>query len=84
MEQVCMLTTVDNPYSPFDDFTSWLLFDSENEHNTCGILSRTLDLTGGLTDDMSDKEKDDAIENAIDTIIANDFLDIFKKVTQKK
>ena len=23
----CMLTTVDNPYNPFEQFTSWFLFD---------------------------------------------------------
>ena len=24
------LTTVDNPYDPFEQFTSWFLFDEEN------------------------------------------------------
>ena len=28
-----MLTTVDNPYNPFDQFNHWLLFDTENGYN---------------------------------------------------
>ena len=29
MASKCMLTTVDNPFDPFEQFTSWLLFDEE-------------------------------------------------------
>ena len=25
----CMLTTIDNPFDPFEQFTSWMLFDKE-------------------------------------------------------
>ena len=27
MAKKCMLTTIDNPFDPFEQFTSWLLFD---------------------------------------------------------
>jgi len=29
MASKCMLTTFDNPYNPFDEFTSWFMFDEE-------------------------------------------------------
>lgn len=75
----CMLTTIDNPFDPFEQFTLWLLFDNEKGYNSCGYLARI----AKLTDDMSSKEIDDEVERAIDEIIENDFLGIRKKVTRR-
>lgn len=74
------LTTFDNPFDPFDDFTQWLLFDNEKGYNTCGHLARLL---ADLPDDLSEVEEEQEKEKAIDTIIANDFLNIYKKVERK-
>ena len=71
-----MLTTFDNPFDPFEQFTSWFLFDVEKGYNTCSYLARIV----RLSDDMSDKEVDDEIERAIDEIIKYDFLNIYKKI----
>lgn len=75
----CMLTTIDNPFDPFEQFTSWLLFDNEKGYNSCGYLARI----AKLSDDMSQKEIDDEVERAIDEIIENDFLCIRKKVKRE-
>lgn len=75
------LTTFDNPFDPFDDFTQWLLFDNEKGYNTCGYLARLL---ANLPDDLSEVEEEQEKEKAIDTIIANDFLNIYKKVERKR
>lgn len=75
----CMLSTIDNPFDPFEQFTSWLLFDNEKGYNSCGYLARV----AKLSDDMSTKEVDEEIERAIDEIILNDFLGIRTKVTRK-
>jgi hypothetical protein len=73
-----MLTTVDNPFDPFDQFDQWFLYDEEKGYHTCAYLGRVLQ----ISDDMSDEEELLAMEEAIDEIIANDFLGIYKKVKQ--
>lgn len=79
MEQKVMLTTIDNPFNPFEQFTSWLLFDKEKGYNTCEYLARI----AKTSDQLSDKENDEEIEKAIDEIIKYDFLNIYKKIKKE-
>ena len=76
MENNCMLTTFDNPFDPFEQFTSWFMFDVEKGYNSCSYLARI----AKLTDDMTDQEVSDEIERAIDEIIQYDCANIYKKV----
>ena len=69
------LTTFDNPYDPFDQFELWLLFDKEQGYNTCEYLARV----AKLSENMSENEKEEEINRAMDQIIKNDFLNIYKK-----
>ena len=78
MTNDCMLTTIDNPFNPFEDFTSWFLFDIEHRYNTFSRLARI----AKLSDDFTQKEIDEENERAIDEIIKYDFLDIYKKITR--
>ena len=80
MAKECMLTTFDNPYNPFDDFTLWLLYDKEHGYNTCERLARI----ARLSDDMSQDEIDAETDRAMDEIIFHDPLNIFKKVWQEQ
>lgn len=72
----CMLTTVDNPYDPFEQFDEWFLYDVEKGYNTCGYLSRI----ARTSDAMTDEENNAEIERAIDEIVKYDFRNIYKKV----
>ena len=72
----CRLTTFDNSYNPFTDFTSWYLFDCEKGYNTCSKIARLLK----VSDDMSSVEVEKETERVIDEIIKYDFLHIYKKV----
>ena len=74
----CMITTHDNPFDPFDQFTSWFLFDVEKGYNTCSYLARI----ANISNDLSQTEIDEEVERAIDEIIEYDFLNIYKKVTR--
>jgi hypothetical protein len=79
METEVMLTTFDNPFDPFDEFVQWFLFDVEKGYNTCSKLARIAKSFEG----MSTIEEKIETERAIDEIIDNDFLNIYKKVTRE-
>ena len=79
MSNICAITTIDNPYDPFEQFTQWFLFDVEKGYNTCGYLGRIARTSDQLTDDENNQE----IERAIDEIIKHDVLNIYKKVKLK-
>lgn len=70
------LTTVDNPYNPFEQFDSWFLFDEEKNYHTCSYLGRIVK----ITPDMSDEAYNEEVERAIDEIIKNDFTNLYRKV----
>lgn len=72
----CAITTIDNPYDPFDQFDSWFMFDVDNGYNSCGLLDRI----AMTSDQLTDEENDQEIERAIDEIIKYDPLNIYKKV----
>ena len=77
--QKCMLTTFDNPYDPFEQFTSWFLFDVEKGYDSCAYLGRI----ARTSDQLSEEENDLEVERAIDEIIKYDFRNIYKKVTRQ-
>ena len=79
MASKCMLTTFDNPYNPFDEFTSLFMFDEEKGYHSCAYLGRI----AKTSEELSDEENAQEIERAIDEIIKYDFQNIYKKVKQK-
>lgn len=79
MSNECMLTTFDNPFDPFEQFTSWFMFDVEKGYNTCSYLARIAQ----IPEDSTQKEADEEVERAIDEIIKYDFMNIYKKVKRK-
>lgn len=78
MSNKSMLTTTDNPYDPFEQFTSWLMYDDEHGYGTCSYLGRIARTSYQLTDEENNAE----VERAIDEIIKYDFMNIYKKVTK--
>ena len=80
MSKECMLTTIDNPFDPFEQFALWDLYDHEKGYDTKERLARFIH----LSDDMTQKEEDEEIERAVDEFIKYDFLNIYKKVTKNE
>jgi hypothetical protein len=73
-----MLTTVDNPYDPFTQFDEWHSFDTHAGYYTSALLARV----AITSDELSDVDQDLAIEMAIDEIVSENVLGIFKKVSR--
>ena len=78
MAREVMLTTFDNPYDPFDEFIPWWMFDIEKGYNTCSLLARI----AKYSEEFSTIEDKRETERAIDAIIDNDFLNIYKKLVR--
>lgn len=73
---MAMITTIDNPYNPFDDFDLWFLYDAQKGYNTCDYLSRI----ARTSESLSEEDNNQIINDAIDEIIKYDFMNIYKKV----
>ena len=76
MSRKCMLTTIDNPFDPIEQFTSWFMFDNEKGYNSCSYLSRI----ARTSDELSDEENNEEIERASDEIIKYDLNNVYKKI----
>lgn len=74
-----MLTTIDNPFNPFDDFTSWFMYDVEKGYNSCSYVARI----AKTSEQFTEKENNEEIERAIDEIIEHDFMNMYVKVTRE-
>ena len=70
-----MLTTIDNPYNPFDEFDQWFMFDNDHGYGSCQYLARI----ARPSDALSEKENDEEVERAIDEIVRLDPFNIYMK-----
>ena len=75
------LTTIDNPYDPIDDFDRWFSTDLQlslinHRRDTCSMLA----LFAPTSENLSSSENFNLIDSAIDEIISNDPIHIYKKV----
>ena len=71
-----MLSTIDNPHSPFDDFPAWFAYDTSSGYHSSQFLAR-IARTGYQ---QSDADYNQAIEEAVDEIVKENVLGIFIKV----
>lgn len=76
MNGPCALTTFDNPFDPFEQFSDWFRFDVDKGYNSCAYLARI----AKTSEQFSDEENNCEIERAIDEIIKYDFMNVYKKV----
>ena len=71
-----MLTTIDNPFNPYTHFDEWFAFDVRNGYNTSSYLARIV----RTSDELSEADQEVARRNAIDEIVKQNVLGIYKKI----
>lgn len=71
-----MLTTTDNPYDPRSDYALWLDWDHEQGYFTQEYLARIANVSA----DMNEYEAEPLLEIAMESILENDTLGIYKLV----
>lgn len=74
-----MLTTIDNPFSPFDEFEAWFAYDVRSGYHTPSYLARVL----VSSDELSQSEQQRDMDKAIDLIVKENPLGIYKKVSRE-
>ena len=67
-----MLSTIDNPYSPFTDWIPWLMEDLRLGHDTVGLLARMANASGTIDDE--------AEVTAMREIVTNNFSGLHRVV----
>lgn len=78
MDEVYMLTTTDNPYSPFTQPDAWYYYDRQMGYYTPEYLARIAKTSVAL----SDYQNDIIIDDAINEIVALNPLGIYRKVKE--
>lgn len=74
-----LLTTIDNPHSPFDDFDAWFAYDIAAGYHTAGYLSRIVI----ASDELSESDLQEAIESAVDEVVRENITGVYRKVTKE-
>ena len=83
MIEEAMLSTIDNPYDPFDQFDEWYAYDElkarqENRPTCCSYLARI----AMNSDDVSDNEFNRVMNDVIDEIVELNLSGKFIKKTR--
>ena len=76
---VAMLTTMDNPWNPFDNWDEWYAYDTRVGHHTTAYLARCVH----NSDEISLADQHLVIEQAIDEIVQINANGLYKKVTRE-
>ena len=78
------LTTKDNPFDPFTQYESWLNYDHFHvaEHGNV-FTDQLLARFARTSDELSDSEYNEEINNAITRIIVLDPFDLYRRVRRE-
>ena len=72
-----MLTTIDNPYSPRDDYSKWLQWDQDNDYYTSELLASFMP---DNINDLDDEDFKNIYDSVVNELMQTDVLNIYKIV----
>lgn len=75
------LTTIDNPYDPFDEFMDWYTWDTTSGYHTCAYLARIARTSEELTDEDNLAERERAIDEICELNITGKYKKIKRNTT---
>lgn len=75
-----MVTTEDNPFSPFSQFEEWYAFDTRHGYHTLSLLARL----AYTSHNLSEADQDLALDTAIDEIVSENVTGNYKKVFEEE
>lgn len=74
-----ILTTIDNPYNPFEEYELWYDWDFRAGYHTPSFLARIV----VTSDALSETDQNLAIEEAINEIVKENVSGVYTKVTRE-
>lgn len=75
-----LVTTIDNPFDPFEEFEKWYAFDTDKGYNTCAYLARI----AKNSEEISDEDQENTINDAVREIIRLNITGLYRKVQEKE
>lgn len=75
-----MLSTIDNPFNPFEEFDKWYDYDMSHGYNCCSYLSRIANTSDELPENLNQIE----IDRAIDEIVELNINGMYCKITDNE
>lgn len=79
MADQVMLTTVDNPFDPFEEFDDWYNWDESSGYHSTALLARVVI----SSDELSELDQRLAYEAGIDEIVKENVSGVHKKAFPK-
>ena len=77
--KLTMLTTIDNPFSPFDEYDAWYAYDQYAGYKTTEYLARVTP----TSHELSENDYNLVVTTAIDEIVKENVLGIYLKVEKE-
>lgn len=78
MNRETWLTTIDNPFDPFEESDNWRRYDEDHGYYTNSLMARCL----SVHDEMSDDAFNFQVEQIVDELVKLNLLGIYKKAVK--